>query len=91
MAGIVEETAGDVIHYWGSPGAAKRILVADAAVIGPGVQVLDVGAGLGGPARWLASQFGCHVTCLDLTPEFCEAAVALTKMTGLTSQVDCGF
>jgi len=115
-----EKPADDVVQYWGSPGAAARILhavrlelpegaapadlagldhvhsggllatkaLADAAGIGPGIQVLDVGAGLGGPARWLASQFGCRVTCLDLTPEFCEAAVALTKLTRLTSLVE---
>ena len=33
----------------------------------PGLRVLDVGGGLGGPARTLAAEFGCHVTVVDLT------------------------
>jgi ubiquinone/menaquinone biosynthesis C-methylase UbiE len=36
--------------------------------------VLDIGSGLGGPARTLAEEYGCHVTGLDLTEAFCEVA-----------------
>ncbi|HUR85289.1 MAG TPA: hypothetical protein VMY78_08080, partial [Solirubrobacteraceae bacterium] len=32
--------------------------------------VLDAGSGIGGPARYLAERFGCHVIGIDLTPEF---------------------
>ena len=56
--------------------------------IGPSTHVLDVGAGLGGPARLLAHRRGCRVTCLDLTPAFCDAARLLTAMTGLTERVE---
>ena len=31
--------------------------------------ILDVGAGLGGPARWLAQNYSCHVTTVDLTSD----------------------
>jgi ubiquinone/menaquinone biosynthesis C-methylase UbiE len=41
--------------------------------------VLDVGAGIGGPSRYLASRFGCHVTGLDLVEEYCHAADSLAK------------
>ena len=34
--------------------------------------ILDVGSGLGGPARYLARRFGCRVSGIDLTPEFCD-------------------
>src|SRR5690348_10315372 len=36
--------------------------------------VLDIGSGLGGPARTLAEVYGCHVTGIDLTEAFCDAA-----------------
>lgn len=49
--------------------------------------VLDVGGGLGGPARTLASTLGCRVTVLDLTPEFCRAGEELTRWVGLGERV----
>jgi len=50
-------------------------------------RVLDIGSGLGGPARTLAEAYGCHVTGIDLTPVFCEAATALSKWVGLGDKV----
>jgi MPBQ/MSBQ methyltransferase len=41
--------------------------------------VLDVGAGIGGPSRYLASRFGCCVTGLDLVEEYCHVADSLAK------------
>lgn len=49
--------------------------------------ILDVGSGLGGPARCLASRFGCRVTGIDLTDEYCEAASLLAERTGLAHLV----
>src|SRR5262245_16699639 len=46
--------------------------------------VLDIGSGLGGPARYLARVCGCQVTGVDLTAEFVATAVDLTRRTGLT-------
>jgi ubiquinone/menaquinone biosynthesis C-methylase UbiE len=45
----------------------------------PNFHVLDVGAGIGGPSRYLASKFGCHVTGLDLVSEYCRVADSLAK------------
>jgi len=53
----------------------------------PGERILDIGGGIGGPARWIAARFGCHVTSLDLTPEFCRAAEELNAATGLSDRV----
>src|SRR5260370_14623908 len=52
-----------------------------------GERLLDIGSGIGGPARWIAAKFDCHVTGVDLTPEFCEAAQALNAATGLAARV----
>ena len=41
--------------------------------------ILDVGSGIGGPARYLADRFGCRVTGIDLTTEFCEVARHVTR------------
>lgn len=45
----------------------------------PNFHVLDVGAGIGGPSRYLASKFGCRVTGLDLVEEYCHVADSLAK------------
>lgn len=50
-------------------------------------RVLDVGGGLGGPARLLAHERGCHVTVLDLTEAYCRAGERLTAWVGLTDHV----
>jgi MPBQ/MSBQ methyltransferase len=44
------------------------------------MQVLDVGCGIGGPARLLTAEFGCKVTGIDLTEEFCETATVLSRL-----------
>lgn len=60
--------------------------LAEFAEIGPGMEVLDVGSGLGGPARYLASAHGCQVTGLELVPEFRDVAEMLSQRCGLASK-----
>jgi ubiquinone/menaquinone biosynthesis C-methylase UbiE len=50
--------------------------------------LLDVGSGIGGPARYMAHRFGCKVTGIDLTAEFCEVARHLTRLLGMESKAD---
>jgi ubiquinone/menaquinone biosynthesis C-methylase UbiE len=45
--------------------------------------VLDIGSGLGGPARTLAEEYGCHVTGLDLTQAFCDVADIMSDWVNL--------
>jgi cyclopropane fatty-acyl-phospholipid synthase-like methyltransferase len=54
--------------------------------------VLDVGSGLGGPARFLAYTAGCHVTALELQPELHKIGSDLTARCGLSGRVShiCG-
>lgn len=61
--------------------------LADRIEAGPGDHLLDVGSGIGGPARFLAQRFGCRITGIDLTAEFCDAARDLTRLTGLEERV----
>ena len=49
--------------------------------------ILDVGCGLGGPARYLAGRFGCRVSGIDLTAEFCDVARHLTALLGFEDHV----
>lgn len=60
--------------------------LAELAAFKPGTRVLDVGSGLGGPARFLAVTYGCDVTGVDLMPEFCAVASELSRRTGLAER-----
>ena len=50
-----------------------------------GMHVLDAGAGVGGPARYLVANYGCTVTGVDLTQEFVDVARELTRRCGMDS------
>ncbi|WP_296607168.1 methyltransferase domain-containing protein [Nocardioides sp.] len=67
-------------------GRAATLEIIDALGVGPDCHVVDLGSGLGGPARTLAEVTGCTITGIDLTPEFCEAATALSAWTGLSDR-----
>jgi len=68
-------------------GRAAVVEVARLAGIQPGWQVLDVGGGLGGPARVLATEMRCQVTVLDLTDEFVRVGAMLTERMDLACDV----
>lgn len=53
----------------------------------PGQHLIDIGCGIGGPARWFAATFGCRVSGVDLTEAFCVAARRLDDELGLGEQV----
>ncbi len=62
--------------------------LAQLAVAESGIEVLDVGCGIGGSSRFLASAFDCHVTGLDLTEEYCEVATMLSERVGLAARTE---
>jgi len=74
----------DQFHSGGKPATVR---LARLAGLGPGTRVLDVGGGLGGPARTLAAEFGCLVTVIDLTESYVRAAEMLTRRLGLGDRV----
>ena len=63
-------------------GLAATTELAELAGIAADMAVLDVGSGLGGPARFLAATYGCRVTGIDLSEAFVAAARYLTERTG---------
>lgn len=69
-------------------GRAATLELARAAGLDASQHVLDVGSGVGGTSRCLAKEFGCRVTGIDLTDEYCRAAAMLTGKVGLTHLVD---
>jgi sarcosine/dimethylglycine N-methyltransferase len=68
-------------------GLAATAELAKLAGISAGMSVLDVGSGIGGPARFLAETYGCPVTGVDLSEPFVEAARYLTERTGQSGKV----
>jgi ubiquinone/menaquinone biosynthesis C-methylase UbiE len=74
----------DQFHTRGLPATAE---LAKLAGVTAGMSVLDVGSGVGGPARFLAATFGCQVTGVDLSEAFVDASRYLTERTGQRWQV----
>lgn len=74
----------DHFHARGFP-ATKDL--ADVLPITAGDRLVDIGCGLGGPARYFAERFGCHVEGIDITEPFVVAGNRLTEMVGLTETV----
>jgi sarcosine/dimethylglycine N-methyltransferase len=74
----------DQDHYGG---LEANDLLAAATGIGEGARVADFCAGLGGPARYLASRYGALVTGVELTPARVRGANELTRLVGLHEQV----
>ena len=69
-------------------GREATIELAKRAAPAAGLRVLDVGCGLGGSARFLAQEYGCRVTGIDLTREYIEAASDLAARVGLAGKVE---
>jgi SAM-dependent methyltransferase len=76
--------AHDQDHYGG---LAANDALALAAQIGLGSEVVDLCAGLGGPARYFAHRYGADVTGIELTPARVAGAAELSRRVGLDSQV----
>ena len=85
-APITVETLSVLDHFHGRGIVATQELV-ELLKPQPGEHILDIGSGIGGPARWFAAKCGVHVTGVDLTAEFCAAAEALNRATGLADRV----
>ncbi len=74
----------DEMHIGGRQATAD---FAERLHIQPGLHLLDVGCGIGGPSRLIAAEYDCQVTGVDLTEEFCQVAALLTARAGLAEHV----
>jgi sarcosine/dimethylglycine N-methyltransferase len=83
---LTPDVLAQIDHFHGGGIASTRDLMA-ALQPQAGERILDIGSGIGGPARWFVAKFGVHVTGVDLTAEFCAAAEALNAATGLGDRV----
>jgi ubiquinone/menaquinone biosynthesis C-methylase UbiE len=93
----LKETGKDIEHLtpddlapvdeFHSGGRNATVRLAQLAEIDGSQRVLDVGCGIGGPSRYLASKFGCQVNGLDLTAEFVALAGMLAQRTRLADKV----
>jgi cyclopropane fatty-acyl-phospholipid synthase-like methyltransferase len=79
----------DQYHYLGTEAVDEAIAHLKA---GPQSRLVEVGSGLGGPARYLAEKAGCRVTAVEIQPDLNQIASSLTKRCGLSALVDhfCG-
>jgi ubiquinone/menaquinone biosynthesis C-methylase UbiE len=68
-------------------GRQATIDFADSAAFAPGMHLLDVGCGIGGPSRYFAAR-GCRVTGIDLTEDYVRIAAALAQRVGLAGKVE---
>lgn len=86
---VSQLTPFDQYHYFGTAAVDEAIA---ALQLGPGSRVLDIGSGLGGPARYVAEKTGARIVALELQEDLHEVASGLTARCGLAQQVEhrCG-
>lgn len=83
---LTPEELGALDHFHtGGYTASLRLL--ELSKIRAGDRVLDIGAGLAGPARMLAVTPGCEVDCIELSPDYCAGAALLNRITVLEDKV----
>ncbi|WP_246560644.1 class I SAM-dependent methyltransferase [Geobacter grbiciae] len=87
LDGLTVEELAPVDHFH-SRGFPATVEFADRLPINAGEQILDIGCGLGGPARYMAKRFQCRVSGIDITGPFVEAANRLTALLRMEQQVE---
>src|SRR5678815_2885647 len=75
------------IDHFHARGFPATLDLADRLPVKPEHHILDIGCGLGGPARYFAKRFRCNVSGIDITPAFVEAAKKLTALVGMQDAV----
>jgi len=75
------------LDHFHTGGFRASLVLRDLARIQAADRILDIGAGLAGPARMLAATPGCQVECIDLSQDYCVAASLLNRITGLEDRI----
>jgi ubiquinone/menaquinone biosynthesis C-methylase UbiE len=86
LEGLTVEDLAPVDHFH-ARGFPATIDLADRLAVNPDSHILDIGCGLGGPARYFAKRFRCKVTGIDITPAFVEAGNKLSALLGMENEV----
>ncbi len=89
LEGLTVEDLAPVDHFH-ARGLPATVELADRLPIKAGQVILDIGCGLGGPARYMAKRFQCNVSGIDITGPFVEAANKLTALLRMQGQVKIG-
>lgn len=76
------------VDHFHARGFPATIELADTLPIEEGQHLIDIGCGIGGPARYLAKRFGCKVDGLDITGPFVEAGNQLSQLVGMQDDVN---
>ncbi|MDJ0600527.1 MAG: methyltransferase domain-containing protein, partial [Crocosphaera sp.] len=74
----------DQYHYFGTEACDRAI---DYLSLNPNSHVLDIGSGVGGPARYISYKTNCHFQCVELRNDFNEIAQELTQRMGLHKHI----
>lgn len=83
---LLPEQLGSLDHFH-TGGLQASLELLELAKIRSGNRVLDIGAGLGGSARLLASRHDCSVDCIELSTDYCAGAGLLNRLTGLENRI----
>jgi SAM-dependent methyltransferase len=75
------------VDHFHARGLPATVELADRLAVEPGDHVLDIGCGVGGPARYLAQRFACTVSGIDITGPFVDAANKLTALLQMEDRV----
>lgn len=75
--------AADEFHIGGVAGTKELV---DQMDLKPAAKLLDIGSGIGGPARFVANSAGAEVTGIDLTQSYVDIATSLSKRTGMAGK-----
>ena len=86
LVGLTVEDLAPVDHFH-ARGFPATVELADRLPVKAGQHIVDIGCGLGGPARYLAKRFQCNVSGVDITEPFVEAANKLTALLRMEQQV----
>ena len=75
------------IDQYHARGIAATVDLGKRMPISENQRIIDIGCGLGGPARYFAKQFKCFITGIDITPSFIEIGNKFNKLTSMSKQV----
>ena len=75
------------IDQYHARGIAATVDLGKRMPISENQRIIDIGCGLGGPARYFAKQFKCFITGIDITPSFIEIGNKFNKLTSMSEQV----